>query len=87
MIESWFFYDLEGICDYIGLNFTDSLRKNYFNPERLTHKDLQGLFRKGTKRQHYIKGEEGFLEKLDIENIYENCTALKKGIEMIKKDF
>lgn len=87
MIESWFFYDLKGICDYIGLKFTDTLRRTYSNPERLTHKDLQGLFRKGTKRQHYIKGEKGFLEKLSIEKIYENCTDLKNGIQMIRKDF
>jgi hypothetical protein len=87
MIESWFFYDLKGICDYIGLKFTDNLRRTYSNPERLTHKDLQGLFRKGTKRQHYIKGEKGFLEKLSIEKIYENCTDLKNGIQMIRKDF
>lgn len=50
MIESWFFHDLEGICDYIGLKCTDSLKKTYSNPEKLTHKDLQGLFRKGTKK-------------------------------------
>ncbi|MFT8314006.1 MAG: hypothetical protein ABF633_07070 [Clostridium sp.] len=87
MIESWFFYDLEGICNYIGLKLTDSLRRTYSNPERLTHKDLQGLFRKGTKRQHYIKGEKGFLEKLSIGKIYGNCTDLKTGIQMIRKDF
>lgn len=87
MIESWFFYDLKVICDYIGLKFTDNLRRTYSNPERLTHKDLQGLFRKGTKRQHYIKGEKGFLEKLNIEKTYENCTDLKNGIQMIRKDF
>lgn len=87
MIESWFFYDLEGICDYIGLSYTDSLQRTYSNPERLTHKELQGLFRKGTRRQHYIKGEKGFLEKLDIDKIQRKCTALKEGIHMINEDF
>ena len=87
MIESWFFYDLEGICEFIGVKFTDSIRRTYSNPEKLTHKDLQSLFRKGTKRQHYSKGEKGFLERLDIEKIYNNCSALKEGIKAIKNDF
>lgn len=87
MIESWFFYDLEGICDYIGLKLTDALRRNYSSPERLTHKELQRLFQKGTKRHHYIKGEKSFLEKLDMQKIYENCNDLKIGINMIRKDF
>lgn len=87
MIESWFFYDLEGICNYIGMKFTESLKNTYSNPERLTHKHLQNLFRKGTKKQHYIKGERGFLERLDIQKIYECCNDLKSGINMIRKDF
>lgn len=87
MIESWFFHDLEGICDYIGLEYTDNLKSRYSNPERLTHRDLQGLFRKGTKKQHYRKGDGKFLSSLNIEKIVKQCDDLKKGIEMIKKDF
>ena len=87
MIESWFFYDIEGICDYIGITCTDNLRRTYSNTERLTHKELQGLFRKGTRKRHYIKGDKSFLEKLDIDKIHQNCIALKDGINMIKGDF
>lgn len=87
MIESWFFYDLESICDYIGLPLTESLSRNYSNPERLTHRDLSKLFQKGIKKKHYRKGDEAFLNKLNIEKIYNNCNDLREGIEMIRKDF
>lgn len=87
MIESWFFYDLKGICDYIGLPYTDNLKRTYSSPERLTHRDLQKLFRKGTNKQHYIKGEKSFLEKLDIDKIYRNCSVLNYDIYMIRRDF
>lgn len=69
------------------MSYTDSLQRTYSNPERLTHKEFQGLFRKGTRRQHYIKGEKSFLEKLDIDKIQRKCTALKEGIHMINEDF
>lgn len=87
MIESWFFYDLETICRYIGLKCTDSLKNNYRNPEKFTHKDLDKLFRKGSNKKRYIKGEKSFLEKLDVEKIYMNCKDLTLGIDTINKDF
>lgn len=87
MIESWFFHDLEGICKYIGIPYTDSLQRNYANPEMFTSRDLAKLFTKGEKKKHYKKGDKGFLDKLNIEKIYENCKDLKEGIEMINRDF
>ncbi|MFD3158756.1 DUF4276 family protein (plasmid) [Haloimpatiens sp. FM7330] len=87
MIESWFFHDLEGICKYIGISFTDSLKRNYANPERLKALDLSKLFKKGNKKKHYKKGDEGFLTSLNIDTIYNNCSDLKEGIIKIRNNF
>lgn len=87
MIESWFFYDLEGICKYIGLPCSASLKRNYSNPEKFSSADLSILFQKGTQNRYYKKGDPDFLDRLDKDKIYNNCKALKNGIEMINNDF
>lgn len=87
MIESWFFYDIESICGYIGITPTKSLLSRYNNPERLTANDLSDLFRKGTSKKYYRKGDESFQKILDIEKIYLGCSDLKSGIEKIINDF
>lgn len=83
MIESWFFHDLEGICKYINLDCTETLKKNYSNAEKFKDSDLAALFRKGKSKKLYKKGEESFLNSLDIERIYNSCSDLRKGIEGI----
>lgn len=83
MIESWFFHDLEGICKYINLECTETLKRNYSNTEKFKNTDLAALFRKGKSKKFYRKGEESFLNSLDIEKIYNNCDDLRKGIENI----
>ena len=83
MIESWFFYDIEGICKYINLECTETLKKNYSNTEKFKHTDLAALFKKGKSKKFYKKGDEKFLNSLDIEKIYNNCSDLRKGIENI----
>ena len=87
MIESWFFYDIETICKHIDFQCSNTLKRNYCNPEMLTCKDLSELFKKGKKNRYYKKGDNSFLRKLDIDKIYENCKELKQGIEMINSDF
>jgi hypothetical protein len=87
MIESWFFHDLEGVCRYINLSYTETLKKNYSNAERFTSSHLSELFKKGKVKRHYKKGEESFLNSLDIEKIYNNCSDLREGIQRIIKDF
>ena len=87
MIESWFLYDIEGICKYIGLEYTKTLAGKYANPEKFDSRDMAELFRKGSRKRYYKKGDEGFLKSLDIEKIYGNCKDLKNGIEMINNDF
>lgn len=86
MIESWFFHDLEGICKYINLECTETLKRNYSNTEKLKHTDLAALFRKGKSKKFYKKGEESFLKSLDVEKIYNNCNDLRNGIEEIIKN-
>ena len=87
MIESWFFHDLEGICKYINLEYTETLKKNYSNTEKFKHTDLAALFRKGKTKKPYKKGEESFLNSLDIEKIYNNCSDLSTALEGIIKNF
>jgi hypothetical protein len=87
MIESWFFHDLEGICRYINLPYTETLKRKYSNAERFTSTHLSELFKKGKGKKHYKKGDEGFLNSLDIEKIYNNCSDLRNGIECIVRHF
>lgn len=87
MIESWFFHDLEGICKYINLQYTGTLKKNYSNTEKFKNTDLAALFKKGKSKKFYRKGDESFLNSLDIEKIYNNCSDLRTGIECIIKNF
>jgi len=87
MIESWFFYDLEGICDYIGIPVSDNLKRKYANPEKFSSVDLSKLFQKGIKNRYYRKGDSRFLNKLDKDKIYRNCDDLRNGIDMINRDF
>lgn len=84
MIESWFFYDLEAILKHIGLKDSKSIRQSYSNPEKFTHKDLQNLFKKGSKNTYYTKGEESFLNKLDTDKIYDKVKELQEGMQRIK---
>lgn len=87
MIESWFFHDLEGICKYINLEYTKTVKRNYSNTEILKSTHLSELFKKGKTKKHYKKGEESFLNSLDIEKIYNNCSDLRTGIQGIIKNF
>lgn len=87
MIESWFFYDLEGICKYIDLPCSKSVQACYCNPEKYSHVDLNILFQKGNKKRRYKKGDEDFLRCLDIDKIYMNCKELHEGIALINDDF
>ncbi|WP_312422581.1 hypothetical protein [Anaerospora hongkongensis] len=86
MIESWFFYDLEGICSYAGIKCTKSLRGNYSNPHMQDAQSLANLIKKGSKRKIYIKGEEAFLKSLSIDKILDKCADLKNGLDLINSE-
>lgn len=86
MIESWFFYDLDGIYDY--LNVTHNKRKpksKYETPTRCTKGDLKILFRQHDKRYREGSRAESFINSLNLRKIVSSCEELRKGIEKIQK--
>jgi hypothetical protein len=85
MIESWFFYDLMGIYNYLGISETK--RKpldKYLTPSDCTNRDLMELFKKYNQYYHEGQKAEKFINSLDIHKIINNCTELKAGVELIK---
>lgn len=87
MIESWFFHDIEGICKYIGMPITKGIKSQYLATYNLGHKDLSKLFKKGSKKRYYKKGNEDFLNQLNIDIIVSKCEELKNAIDLINKQF
>lgn len=85
MVESWFFYDIEGICKYLKIQCTNSMKSKYRNVEKFDSKDLSQLFKKSKK--YYKKGEVGFLSVLDVDKIYNSCKDLKDAIDEIREVF
>ncbi|MCX5638235.1 MAG: hypothetical protein NTX52_11175 [Planctomycetota bacterium] len=83
-IESWFFYDIEGICEFIRAKSSQQNTKKYSNPSRLSKKNLQELFHKFGKE--YLPGgrAQHFINSLDIEKIVSCCKVLGDGIELIR---
>lgn len=84
-IESWFFYDIEGIYEFLGAKKSKRNIKKYCNPWNLCKKDLQQLFQRFKKV--YIPGQRAtnFINNLDIEKIIAGCAELREGIELIKR--
>jgi len=83
-IESWFFYDIDGI--YVFLNVPKSRRKptSFKPPERFGYKHLQRLFERYNKTYTKGKRAEYFINQLDVNKIASNCNELREGIELIK---
>jgi hypothetical protein len=83
-IESWFFYDINGIYKFLGVRKSQRGIKKYRNPKNLCKKDLQQLFRRFEKI--YLPGRRAthFINSLDIEKIVGNCKELQEGIHLIQ---
>ena len=83
-IESWFFYDVDGIRKFIGAKKSQVSAKRYANPKNLGKKDLRRLFNRFDKV--YIPGRRSayFINSLDIAKIVGNCTELREGIQLIQ---
>jgi len=83
MIESWFFYDIQGIFNFLRVPSHERNARKYTPIEKLTHIDLSKLFSKYGKV--YIKGKRcrNFLQHLDIDKIYKSCPELRRGITSI----
>jgi len=84
-LESWFFYDLNGIYKFIKVPVKSRNLKAYPNIEKTNNRILSDLFHKYKK--HYQKGKraEGFIDSLDLNKIYDKVEELKKAFEIMRK--
>lgn len=83
-IESWFFYDIEGIYKFLGTKTSQRNVKKYSNPKNLCKKDLQGLFHRFGKEYLPGKRAANFINHLDIDKIITKCKELSDGIALIQ---
>jgi len=83
-IESWFFYDIEGIYVYIRVPKSQRKLNAFRPPEKFGYRDLQRLFERYEKTYSKGKRVESFINKLDIKKIVCNCKELREGIHLIQ---
>lgn len=83
-IESWFFYDIEGIYKFLGAKKSQRNIRKYRNVSKLGKKDLQQLF--GRFGKVYFSGNRAkhFINNLDIKKIVSKCRKLGNGIKLIQ---
>lgn len=83
-IESWFFYDVEGIYRFLGAKKSQRNIRKYSNVPKLGKKDLQQLFYRFGKV--YLPGNRAkhFINNLNIEKIVSKCKELSNGIKLIQ---
>lgn len=86
MIESWYFYDVEGIFSYLRVPTSERKPEKFQPVEKLTYKDLKKLFKQNGK--FYAKGEKSgfFIESLNIDKIFKSCRELQDGVNLIKQN-
>lgn len=83
-IESWFFYDIEGIYKFLGAKKSQRKAKRYNNPKNLCKRNLQQLFHKFKKVYLSGKRATNFINHLDVEKIVSECQELRNGINLIR---
>jgi len=83
-IESWFFYDIEGIYKFLRAKKSQRTTNKYSNPTNLSKKDLQRLFARFEKVYTPGKRAERFIASLNIRRMLSCCTNLSEGIARIK---
>lgn len=83
MIESWFFYDIDGIYEYLRVPRKERHPAKFTPPYKFTHRDLSKLFERYGKM--YIKGHKSanFINFIDLEKICRNCRELSQGLDLI----
>jgi len=83
-IESWFFYDIEGIYKFLRAKRSQRSTKKYSNPKSLCKNNLQRLFH--SFGEVYLPGRKtaNFINSLDIDKIVSKCKELRDGIELIQ---
>lgn len=86
MLESWFFYDLDGIYDYLDVPKVKRKHlKKYKQPQKCSKNDLKALFLKHNKRYREGTRSKEFIQSLDVKKIVSNCKELQDGIKLIKR--
>lgn len=83
MIESWFFYDIEGIYQYLRVPHSQRNLKAFNPPEAFRESHLKQLFRKHDKIYHEGRRASHFIDNLNVAKIVAECTALRDGINLI----
>lgn len=85
MIESLFFIDIEGIYKYLGTKRTLRNNRKYSNFRKLTHSDLNALFKQSEKT--YIKGRKssGLINSLNLNKIVSKAEELQNLIYVLKQ--
>ena len=83
MIESWFFYDIDGIYKFLKTPRHKRNPRKYRPVEKFSADDLSQLFVRYGKV--YIKGKgcRNFVDHLDLEKIFNACDELNEGINLI----
>ncbi len=84
-IESWFFWDIEGIYKCLRVPHARRKKNAYRPPEKYTYRDMIKLFRDYGKAYNKGKRLRYFIDQLDIHKIVKNCSELSDGIELIKR--
>jgi hypothetical protein len=87
MTESWFFYDLPGILDFLNVPQEDrsNLPSKCQAPTNCRLGVIKKLFQ--DYGQYYREGKKSksFIESLNLRKIVSGCEELREGIEKIKK--
>ena len=83
-IESWFFYDIEGIYEFLKAPKSKRTIRKYSNPRALCKRDLIQLFSRFDSAYTPGKRASNFIAHLDIKKIVSNCKELREGIQLIK---
>lgn len=83
MLESLFFIDIEGIYKFLRTKRTLRNPRKYINFRKLTHLNLNLLFRQNDKT--YIKGHKcaGFIEALNMNKIVEGASEIKSMLHSL----
>lgn len=79
-IESWFFYDSNGIYDFIGTGKKSRNLNKYPNPESCNHTELTQFIRQVSRhKKDYQKGENAIklIDKLDLKLIHSKVKELQ----------
>jgi hypothetical protein len=83
-IESWFFYDIEGICEFLKVPRPQRKSRVFKPPEKFGYMDLQRLFERYGKPYNKGKGAKNFINHLNIDKIVASCKELHNGIKIIQ---